>query len=140
MRDLRREYWSKVRKGEVSARKEKMGECFRWKANGQCSKGDSVIFYHNLILVNCQSSSASRVLTQTDGRKPRVFRAPRGVSPSGLKGWKLCKNFFGGTRTEPPCDLWHPSVCQHHKSESRCKYGDKCNFRHNGGVGCWAAQ
>ena len=45
MRDLRREYWSKVRKGEVSARKEKIGECFRWKANGQCSKGDSVFFF-----------------------------------------------------------------------------------------------
>ena len=26
------------------------------------------------------------------------------------------------------CDFWHPSVHLDHKSESGCKYGDKCKF------------
>ena len=25
---------------------------------------------------------------------------------------------------------WHPPACQNYKSESGCKFGDKCMFRH----------
>ena len=31
---------------------------------------------------------------------------------------------------EPSCDLWHPPVCQNYKSESGCKFGENCVFRH----------
>ena len=30
-----------------------------------------------------------------------------------------------------PCDCWHPPVCQNYKSESGCKFGDICLFRHS---------
>ena len=33
--------------------------------------------------------------------------------------------------TEPSCNSWHPPVCLNYKSESGCKYGDKCQFRHD---------
>ena len=32
-----------------------------------------------------------------------------------------------GKCMEPSCDLLHPPVCQKYKSESWCKYGDKCD-------------
>ena len=28
------------------------------------------------------------------------------------------------------CDFWHPPVCLNYKSESKCRYGDRCHFRH----------
>ena len=56
--------------------------------------------------------------------------SPRGASPSGLKGRRPCKDFLKGKCSEPTCDLWHPPVCLNYKSESGCKYGDRCHFRH----------
>ena len=32
--------------------------------------------------------------------------------------------------TNPSCDYWHPAVCQNYISESGCKFGEKCVFRH----------
>ena len=29
-----------------------------------------------------------------------------------------------------PCDYWHPPKCQYYKSETGCKFGDKCSFPH----------
>ena len=40
-----------------------------------------------------------------------------------------CK--FGATSKNPSCNCWHPPVCHHHKTESGCKYGKKCRFRHD---------
>ena len=105
-----------------------MGDCFQWRATGQCSKGDSCSFSRGQ---RAQSSSpAPKVQTQTDGRKPCKGNIPRGKSPPGLKGKSACRNFFKGKCTEPSCDYWHPPVCQNYKSESGCKYGDYCQFRH----------
>ena len=33
--------------------------------------------------------------------------------------------------TVPSRNSWHPPVCLNYKSESGCKYGDKCQFRHD---------
>ena len=49
-------------------------------------------------------------------------------SPSGLKGKIPCTHFLGGTCTEPSRDFWHLLACLQHKSESGCKYGDKCKI------------
>ena len=72
---------------------------------------------------------APRAPTQTDGRKPDTGGGPRGESPSGLKGKRVCKNFVEGKCTEPSCDLWHRPVCLNYKSESGCIYGDDRQFR-----------
>ena len=110
MKELKQEYWSRVKKGRHVSVGRKDGKCFQWKANGQCSRGDSWSFNHGSHSGQRAESSSStfKAPTQTDGRKPYGFRAPRGVSPSGLKGPKPCKHFLGGKCTEPSWDLWHP--------------------------------
>ena len=53
--------------------------------------------------------ATKRKAVQTQGAK---FRA----------GTKFVKN--------PSCKCWHPPVCQDCKSETGCKYGGTCFFRH----------
>ena len=70
--ELKQEYWSRAnKKGRNVSAKRKVGECFQWKANGQCSRGDSCRFYHGSHSGQRapSSSSTSRAPTQTDGRK-----------------------------------------------------------------------
>ena len=131
MKELKQEYWSRVKMGETSARKE-VGECFQWKATGQCSRGDSCSFNHGSHSGQRaqSSSSTSRAPTQTDGRKLYKYGNLTGESPSCLKPENRVKIILRGTRTEPSCDFWHPPICLNHKSDSRCKYGDKCKILH----------
>ena len=44
-------------KGQNSFSKRKTGECFQWKANGSCSKGDSCSFLHSHALGNRETSA-----------------------------------------------------------------------------------
>ena len=121
-----------------------MGERFQWKSTGQCSRGDSCSFTHGEASRHrrhghgfysgqrAQSSSCPlRTPTQTGGKKLHKHSSTRGASPSRLmKGSKPCKDFLQGRCTEPSCDAWHPHACLNYKSESVCKYGDRCDFRH----------
>ena len=52
------------------------------------------------------------------------------ANPSRRKRQKPCKKHFKGNCTNPSCDLWHPPECQHYKTQSGCKFGDKCVFMH----------
>ena len=75
-------------------------------------------------------SVTSKAPTRTEGRKPYIFRSPRGASPSGLKGRKPCRNFCKESARNLHVIYDTLPVCQNCKSESRCKYGDKCHLRH----------
>ena len=44
-------------KGLNSFTKRKTGECFQWKANGSCSKGDSCSFLHSHASGNRETSA-----------------------------------------------------------------------------------
>ena len=116
----------------MSAQEEKWEIAISGRHMDSVRKEILVVFTTGLVLVKGaqSSSSTSKAPTQIDGRKPYIFRPPRGASPSGLKGRKPCHNFLKGKCTKPPCDLWHPPVCLIHKSESGCKYGDKCKLLH----------
>ena len=63
-------------------------------------------------------------LTEENPRKVLVpeewKKRPKTVKKKNLKG--KC--------TDPSCDYWHPPVCRNYKSESGCKFGEKCVFRH----------
>ena len=118
----------KSQKGETSAKREKWENAFKGRPTGSVQKETLVVSTTGLILVN--GHNAPLAPTQTDGREPYIFRPPRGASPAGLKGRKPCRNFLKGKCTESPCDLRHPPVCLIYKSESACKYGDKCTFLH----------
>ena len=54
----------------------------------------------------------------------------RGSSPSGKFDRQPCRNFLKGICSKSQCDSWHPPECQFYKSESGCKFGNKCSFAH----------
>ena len=60
---------TKSHKGNKACVERKAGECFRWKAHGQCSKGDSCSFSHDLLARgNKGKAPASHArVKQTDG-------------------------------------------------------------------------
>ena len=55
------------------------GECYQWKANGQCSRGDSCsLSYGSNRGQQAQSSSlAPKAQTRSDGRKPSIGKNTR---------------------------------------------------------------
>ena len=63
-------------------------------------------------------------------RCPQQVQAAEGESPSGTRGRIPCRHFLGGKYTNPSCDFRHPPVCLSYRSESGCKDGDQCRFRH----------
>ena len=61
-----------IGKGENSFTKRKTGECFQWKANGSCSKGDSCSSQHSHASRNRETSAEGTKNTGVSGLKPAV--------------------------------------------------------------------
>ena len=51
-------------------------------------------------------------------------------SPRGRMARLPCKDFLKGTCTTPFCENWHPPECLFYKSESGCRFGEKCSYAH----------
>ena len=110
-----------------------VGECFQWKAHGQCSKGDSCSFCHDHSLASGSRGSCQR----RKGRSSSPASHPKEKQTDGEKGDKedssdkrsqiLCRNKNGN---KPSSEFWHLPVCLNHKSERGCVYSDECCFRH----------
>ena len=81
----------------------KVGECYQWKAIGQCSKGDSCSFSHDPASGNRRdqrragqsSSPAPKAQAQTDGKIPSKISGRSGESPCGTRGKIPCRCFLG---------------------------------------------
>ena len=104
------------------------GDCWQWKANGQCSKGDNCSFRHdmNKRAKPTQPNPSPRSSTQQSvqkkkHREPR--RSPRGRSPSGRIARLPCKDCFKGTCSTPFCEKWHPPECLFYMSENGGRFG-----------------
>ena len=41
-----------------------------------------------------------------------------------------CKAYFKGTCTNSFCEKWHRPECLFYKSESGCRFGEKCSYAH----------
>ena len=41
-----------------------------------------------------------------------------------------CKDYLKGTCTNSFCERWHPPACLFYKSESGCRFGEKCSYAH----------
>ena len=108
------------------------GDCWQWKANGQCSKGDNCSFRHdiNKRAKTTQPNPSPNSFTRQDERNASITRSPRGKSPSGRKFRLPCKNQDKGTCTNSLCEKWHPPECLFYKSENGCRFGEKCSFSH----------
>ena len=61
------------------------GDCWQWKTNGQCSKGDNCSFRHdiNKRAKLTQSNPSPSSFMQQNERNASRTRSPRGKSPSG---------------------------------------------------------
>ena len=108
------------------------GDCWQWKANGQCSEGDNCSFRHdmNKRAKSTQPNLSPRFSMQQSVRNASRTRSPGGRSPS----WKMarlpCKDYLKGTCTNPFCDKWHPPECLFYKSEKGCRFGEKSSHAH----------
>ena len=67
---------------------------------------------------------------QQNERNASRTRSPRGKSPSGRMFRWPCKDYLKGTCTISFCEKWHPSECLFYKSESGCRFGEKCWYAH----------
>ena len=109
-----------------------LGDCWQWEANGQCSKGDSCSFRHdvNKRAKMTQPNSSPNSFMQQDEKKASKTRSPRGRSPSGRMFRWPCKDYFKGTCTNSFCEKWHPPECLFYKTNNGCRFGEKCSYAH----------
>ena len=109
-----------------------LGDCWQWRANGQCSKGDNCSFRHdkNKRAKSTQPNLSARSSSQQSVKHASRIRSPGGRSPSGNMDRLPCKDYLKGTCTNSFCEKWHPLECLFYKSENGCKFGDKCSYAH----------
>ena len=71
-----------------------LGDCWQWKANGQCSEGDNCSFWHDLNkrAKSTQPNPSPRSSTRQNERNASRTRSPRGRSPSGITSRWPCKD------------------------------------------------
>ena len=108
------------------------GECYQWKAKGQCSRGDKCSFRHD---EDKRATPTPKNAPPSEPPTPRGRSASRkknlrGWSPSGKFARQLCGDYLKGIWIKSPCDYWHPPECQFYSTELRCKFGEKCSFAH----------
>ena len=109
-----------------------LGDCWQWKANGQCSKGDNCSFRHdiNKRAKTTQPNPSPSSSTRQNERNSSRMRSPRGKSPSGRMSRLPCKDYLKGTCTNSFCEKWHPPECLFYTSENGCRFGEKCSYWH----------
>ena len=132
-RDANYERYAVVKNQGTKQRKQRtLEDCWQWKANGQCTKGDNCSFRHDInrraktTQANPSPSSSTR---QNEGNASRT-RSPRGKSPSGRMFRLPCKDYLKGTCTNSFCEKWHPPECLFYKSENGCRFGEECSYAH----------
>ena len=108
------------------------GDCWQWKANGQCSKGDKCSFRHD---INKRAKSTQPNISpnsstwQNEGNASRT-RSPRGRSPRGRMSRLPCKDYLKGTCTNAIFHRMNSPECLFYKSENGCRFGKKCSYAH----------
>ena len=103
--------WSRIREQQRVQRI--LGDCWQWEFNGQCSKGDSCSFRHDIDKRGkmTQSTPSPNSFMRQNERKSSRTRSPRGRSPSGRMSRWPCKVYLRGTCNNSFCEKWHPPEC-----------------------------
>ena len=109
----KRKLWKERRGQEYQGTKQRgqrtLGDCWQWKANGQCSKGDNCSFRHDInkrAKLTQPNPSPSSFMQQNERNASRT-RSPKGKSPSGRMSRWPCKDYLKGTCTNSFCEKWH---------------------------------
>ena len=82
-----------------------LGECWQWKTNEQCVKGENCSFRHDInkrAKSTQPNPSPSSFMWQNERNGSRT-RSPRGRSPSGRMSRLPCKDYLKGTCTNSVC-------------------------------------
>ena len=109
-----------------------LGDCWQWETNGQCVKGDSCSFRHDINKRGKSSPSnpsPNSFMRQNERNSSRT-RSPRGKSSSGRMSRWPCKYYLKGTCTNSFCEKWHPPECLFYKTKSGCRFVEKCSYAH----------
>ena len=116
-------FWNNRRgqKSESKQREQKrsLEDCWQWKANRQCSKGDNCSFRHDMnkcaksTQPNPSPSSSTRGRMREMHREPEVLEAEAQVDKMSRLP---CKDCLKGTCTNLFCEKWHPPACLFYKS------------------------
>ena len=90
-----------------------LGDCWQWKANRQCSKGDTCSFRSDLKkrAKSTQPNPSPRSSSQQSVKNASRTGCPRGRSPSRNMARLQCKDYLKGTCTTPFCEKWHLPEC-----------------------------
>ena len=101
-------------------------------AKGQCSRETSVVSGTMKIGVQNRHQKPLRLLNHQheEVELHRGKKTFRGWSPPQKFVRQLWRDYLKGICDKSPCDYWHPPECQFWKSESGCKFGDKCSYAH----------
>ena len=128
---MRQRPWSRIRE-QNSVNKESLGDCWQWKSNGQCSKGDNCSFRHdkNKRAKTTQPNPSPRSSTRQNVKNASRTVSPGGRSPSVRMARRPCKDYLKGTCPNPFCEKWHSPECLFYKSENGCRFGEKCSYAH----------
>ena len=113
-----------VKNQRVKQREQRsLGDCWQWKANGQCSEGDNCSFRNDKDKrsKSTQPNLSPRSSTQQNVKNASRTKSLRGRSPSGEMARLTCKDYLKGTCTTPFFEKWHPPECLFYKSENGCK-------------------
>ena len=131
MEILRRTPWSRIRE-QNSVSKELQDIVGSGEPTGSVLKEAIVVSVTMLISVqNWHSRFRLQVLSCSRKReKASRTRSPRGKSPSGRMSRWPCKDYLKGTCNNSFCERWHPPECLFYKSESGCRFEDKCSYAH----------
>ena len=87
MEILKQAPWSRIR-GQKQGEQRTFGDCWQWKANGQCSKGDNCSFRHflNKRAKSTQPNPFPRSSTQQNVKNASRTKSPRGRRPKWENG------------------------------------------------------
>ena len=88
--------------------------------------GMRVTIVHNK-KTNPKAATPSEPST-TRGRSVSRKRSIKGKSDPGIILRQPCRYYLKGTCTRSPCEYGHPPECHFYKSESGCKFGNKCSI------------
>ena len=78
----------------------------------------------------CKNDTAESVSEFCHATDASRTRSHRGESPSGRMFRLSYKDYFKGTCTNSFCEKWHLPECLFYKSESGCRFGEKCSHAH----------
>ena len=123
MEILRRTPWSRIREQNSVSK-----ELLEIVGNGSPTEGSvlqETIAVSVTMSISVQNRH-SRILLRDASRT----RSPRGKRPTGRMFRWPCKDYLKGTCTKSFCQKWHPPECLFYKSESGCRFGEKCSYAH----------